>query len=132
MPSVALALQVVVVVLALQGVALLLGLIWLGRRLKQVTEEINWRDRAQVQPLARALSMLESTVRGGRAESANYLEAVFSGVRGIARNLDLVRTTAAQTLAHVQWQADAAEPVEVVQLREVAPVQRVAALGKNG
>jgi hypothetical protein len=122
MASVVLALQVVVVVVALQGVALLLGFFWLERRLKLVTEEISWRDRDQVQPLARALSSLESTVRGGRAESASYLEAVFTGVRGISRNLDLLRAITAQTLAHAQWRAEhgGAQPGELVRLREVA------------
>jgi hypothetical protein len=98
------ALQVVVAVQVLQGMALLVGIIYLARRLKSVTEDITWRDRAQVQPLAGELCRLEATVRAARAESATYLEAVFTGVRGISNNLDAARATAAETLNELRRQ----------------------------
>ena len=132
MSSVVLALQVVVAVQVLQGVALFLGLVWLSRRLRAATEEIAWRDRAQVQPLARGMSELESNVRGARAEAATYLEAVFSGVRGIIRGLDQMRETNARFMQQVQKRklppapdgsgpsvAEQAPSGEVVSLREV-------------
>ena len=99
------ALQLIVVVQALQGLALLVGVLYLMRRLKAVTEEIVWRDRAQVQPLAGELCKLDATVRAARAEAATYLEAVFTGVRGISNNLDAARATAAETLTELRQQA---------------------------
>jgi hypothetical protein len=98
------ALQVVVVVQVLQGLALLVGIVYLARRLKAVAEEIVWRDRAQVQPLAGELCKLDAAVRGARAEAATYLEAVFTGVRGISNNLDAARVTAAETLDELRRQ----------------------------
>jgi hypothetical protein len=97
-------LQVVVVVQVLQGLALLVGILYLTRRLKAVTEEIVWRDRAQVQPLAGELCKLDAAVHAARAEAATYLEAVFTGVRGISNNLDAARVTAAETLDEVRRQ----------------------------
>jgi hypothetical protein len=98
MASVVLALEVVVAVQLLQGLALLLGFLFFSRRLKVVTEEITWRDRAQIQPIATELSKLDASVRAARAEAATYLEAVFTGVRGMSRNLDATRATAAEAL----------------------------------
>jgi hypothetical protein len=91
MAPVVVALQVVVAVQLLQGVALALAVVYLARRLKAVTEDITWRDRAQVQPIASELNKLGASVRAARAEAATYLEAVFTGVRGMSRNLDATR-----------------------------------------
>lgn len=102
MVPVVVALQVVVAVQILQGLALLGGIIYVARRLKAATEDIHWRDRAQVQPLARELSKLDATVRAARAEAATYLEAVFTGVRGLSSNLDAARATAAETLTELR------------------------------
>jgi len=98
------ALQVVVAVQILQGVVLLGGIVYLARRLRSVAEDVTWRDRAQVQPLAGELSRLDATVRAARAEAATYLEAVFTGVQGISNNLDAARATAAETLNELRQQ----------------------------
>lgn len=105
MPSVVLALEVVVAVQLLQGFALLLGFVFFARRLKAVTEDIIWRDRAQIQPIAAELSKVDATVRAARAEAATYLEAVFTGVRGVSRNLDATRAAAAEALAELRHRA---------------------------
>ena len=105
MPSVVLALEVVVAVQLLQGFALLLGFVFLARRLKTVTEDIVWRDRAQIQPIAAELARVDANVRAARAEAATYLEAVFTGVRGMSRNLDATRATAAEALAELRHRA---------------------------
>ena len=99
------ALQVVVAVQLLQGLALLVGMLYLVRRLKALTEDIMWRDRAQVQPLAGELCRLDATVRASRAEAATYLEAVFTGVRGLSNHLDAARVTATETLNELRRHA---------------------------
>ncbi len=114
-------LQLVVAVQVLQGLALLVGILYLARRLKSVAEDITWRDRAQVQPLAGELSRLDATVRAARAETATYLEAVFTGVRGISSNLDAARTTAAETLNELRRQT--ARPAAAVRPPAMARAQ---------
>jgi hypothetical protein len=104
------ALQVVVVLQALQGLVLLLAILYLARRLKLVTEEIVWRDRSQVQPLAEKLIRLDAAARAARAENATYLEAIFTGLRGMSRNLDAARATAVETLDELRRQSTAPPP----------------------
>jgi Tfp pilus assembly protein PilV len=138
MLPVVLALQTVVVVQVLEAAALILGTIYLVRRLRAAEAEARRRDVAQARMMAVALSNLEVVVRAARADSATYLQAVFTGVQGLARNLDAARESSAQTLEELKRRAQAAtepppadpvaepvtktlddvRPVEVVRLRE--------------
>jgi hypothetical protein len=137
MLPVVLALQTVVLVQVLETLALILGAIYLVRRLAAAEAESRRRDQAQARVLAAALSDLEVTVRAARADSATYLQAVFTGVQGLARNLDAARESSAQTLEELRRRAEPlseepaeldpeaepntleeARPVEVVRLRE--------------
>src|SRR5471030_397441 len=88
MLPVVLALQTVVVVQVLEAAALILGTLYLVRRLRAAEAEARRRDVAQARAMAAALSSLEGVVRAARADSATYLQAVFTGVQGLARNLD--------------------------------------------
>jgi uncharacterized membrane-anchored protein YhcB (DUF1043 family) len=96
------ALQGMIVVQAIQALALLLAVAYLAHRFSAEAAESRRRDREQVQAVAAELNALRATVKAARAESATYLEAVFSGVRGMARNLDAARDTSAQTLEELR------------------------------
>jgi hypothetical protein len=102
MLPVVVALQTVVVVQIVQAVALIVATIYLLRKLAAVEAERSKREQAQARALTAELSNLEATVRAARAETATYLEAVFTGVRGLAQNLDAARTTSAQTLEELK------------------------------
>jgi len=138
MLPVVLALQTVVVVQVLEAAALILGTLYLVRRLRAAEAEARRRDVAQARAMAAALSSLEGVVRAARADSATYLQAVFTGVQGLARNLDAARESSAQTLEELKRRAepatelpptapvadslmhtlDDARPVEVVRLHD--------------
>jgi len=102
MSSSLLVLQAVVAFQAIQALALLLAVGYLSQRLRTEAVESRRRERAQMQDLAAELDQLRAIVRAARAESATYLEAVFSGVRGMARNLDAARDSVAQTLQELR------------------------------
>jgi len=128
----------VVVVQVLEAAALILGTLYLVRRLRAAEAEARRRDVAQARAMAAALSSLEGVVRAARADSATYLQAVFTGVQGLARNLDAARESSAQTLEELKRRAepatelpptapvadslthtlDDARPVEVVRLHD--------------
>jgi hypothetical protein len=100
------ALQTMVAIQALQAVALVLAVVYLVRRLRFEAAQNRRHESAQLQLLAAGLAKLGVTVGAARAESATFLEAVFSGVRGMARNLDAARATSAQTLEEMRRRFD--------------------------
>jgi hypothetical protein len=102
MLPVVVALQTVVVVQIVEAIALIAATIYLLRKLSAVEAERSKREQAQARALTAELSNLEATIRSTRAETATYLEAVFTGVRGLAQNLDAARTTSAQTLEELK------------------------------
>jgi hypothetical protein len=51
------------------------------------------------------MSNIEATVRQSRAETASYLEAVFTGIQGLALNLDAARETSTQALEELKKRA---------------------------
>jgi hypothetical protein len=102
MLPVVVALQTVVVVQIVEAIALIAATIYLLRKLAAVEDERSKREQAQARALTAELSNLEATIRASRAETATYLEAVFTGVRGLAQNLDAARTTSAQTLEELK------------------------------
>jgi hypothetical protein len=99
------ALQMVVVVQILQAVALFVGTIYLVRRLAGAEAENQRRAQAQARGLAAEMSNLEATVRAARGETASYLEAVFTGIQGLALNLDAARETSTQALEELKKRA---------------------------
>ncbi|HEX4383061.1 MAG TPA: hypothetical protein VH083_08940 [Myxococcales bacterium] len=99
------ALQIVVVVQVLQAVALIVGTVYLVKRLGWAEAESQKRAQAQARGLAAEMSNLEATVRSARGETASYLEAVFTGIQGLALNLDAARETSTQALEELKKRA---------------------------
>src|SRR3954465_86243 len=110
MLPVVVALQTVVVVQIVEAVAVALGIVYLLRRIRTLEEERKRREQAAARALTAELSNLEATVRAARAETATYLEAVFSGVRGLALNLDAARNTSAETLEELKQRSTPPAP----------------------
>jgi hypothetical protein len=105
------ALQVVVVVQALQTLALVAAVAYVIGRLKATVAETRLREEEREQATAAELKRMEATVRAARAEAATFLQSIFTGVQGIARNLDATRTTTAEALEELRQKA-AAPPAE--------------------
>jgi hypothetical protein len=99
------ALQMVVVIQILQAVALIVATLYLVRRLAGAEAESQKRAQAQARGLAAEMSNLEATVRAARGETASYLEAVFTGIQGLALNLDAARETSTQALEELKKRA---------------------------
>ena len=96
MSPVLLIMQGVVLVVAMQTLIALIGVAYLVHWMKVREAEQRQRDRALRAAIAADVAELRTTVRAARAEAATYLEAVFTGVRGLARNLDAAREASAQ------------------------------------
>ena len=88
MTPILLVMQGVVLVGAVQTLALLVGVAWLVHWTRAREAERRDRDRALRIALAAEIAELKTLVRASRAETATYLEAVFTGVRALLRDED--------------------------------------------
>jgi uncharacterized membrane-anchored protein YhcB (DUF1043 family) len=117
-------LQMVVVVQIVQALALIVGTVYLVRRLAWAEAESQKRAQAQARGLAAEMSNLEATVRQARGETASYLEAVFTGIQGLALNLDAARETSTQALEELKKRAGVTgehTPVPAAEAEEPEP-----------
>ena len=118
--------QGLVVGLAIQTAVLLFGAVYLVQRMRSQEAERRRRDRELRRALAAELAELRTTVRAARAEAATYLEAVFTGVRGLARNQE-ARPAAGEDAGRLE------EPEsELLHLRDIVAPGRAEARRRQG
>jgi hypothetical protein len=82
-------------------VALVIAL-QLARQIRAERGESARREAALRESIAAQLSQIEGRLVAHRNESALFLQAIFTGVQGLARNLDAARSTTAMTLEEVR------------------------------
>jgi hypothetical protein len=112
------ALQMVVAVQVIQTLALAAAVVFVLRKLKAGLAQHEQRQQQRDEALTAELKRFELQMRAARAESAQYLESVFSGVQGILRNLDATRSAIGELKP--QDKARTIEEPRPLKLRETA------------
>ena len=115
-------LWIAVALLAALSLGALVASLTLHARLGRFELARQRAERDQRVQLEAGLMVVERQVRAARNESATFLEAIFTGVRGLARNVDATRTTTVETLEELRKKipvepeepADAGRPFDTV------------------